>query len=142
MRMAASDAHVYLPTRGAVRGAAFAFFGFGALCVTGGMLWGIAMAATGDHAAAGAHAHLNLVGWVTMGLFGLYYALTPPAAASRLAWVHFAFAASGVILLVPGIFMAVTGRSEGLAIAGSFVTLASMLLFLFVLARHGFGRGD
>ena len=36
-----------------------------------GMLWGLQMAISGDHSAHPAHAHLNLLGWVSMALFGL-----------------------------------------------------------------------
>ena len=118
---------------------AFWFFALAALCVTGGMIWGIQMAATGDHGMVGAHAHLNLVGWVTMALFGLYYRATPGAAASGLARVHLILAVAGVALLVPGIALAVTGQGEILAIVGSFVTLASMLVFVFTVFRHGLG---
>lgn len=118
----------------------FIFFAAAALCVTGGMVWGIIMAASGDHALASAHAHLNLVGWVTLALFGVYYQLTPQAAATRLAKAHVGLALLGVALMVPGIVMVLTQRGEGVAIAGSMITLASMLVFLFTVVRHGFGQ--
>ncbi|SHI38341.1 hypothetical protein [Wenxinia saemankumensis] len=118
---------------------AFRFFAAGAICVTIGMAWGIQMAASQNHMMVGAHAHLNLVGWVTLGLFGLYYRTTPAANASRLAGIHFVVAVAGVVLLVPGIALATSGGSEILAIVGSFVTIASMLTFLVVLFRYGFG---
>jgi hypothetical protein len=114
------------------------FFTVAALCATVGMAWGIQMAATHDHLLSPAHAHLNLVGWVKMGLFGLYYRLTS-VAAGRLAWVHFALALVGVILMVPGIALAVLGQTEVLAIAGSFATIGSMLLFVLTVLRHGLG---
>jgi cbb3-type cytochrome oxidase subunit 1 len=114
------------------------FFTVAALCATVGMAWGVQMAATHDHLLSPAHAHLNLVGWVTMGLFGLYYRLTP-VAAGRLAWVHFALALVGVLLMVPGIALAVLGQTEVLAIAGSFATIGSMLLFVLTVLRHGLG---
>jgi cbb3-type cytochrome oxidase subunit 1 len=114
------------------------FFTVAALCATVGMAWGIQMAATHDHLLSPAHAHLNLVGWVTMGLFGLYYRLTP-SAAGRLAWVHFALALAGVTLMVPGIALAILGQTEALAIAGSFATIGSMLLFVLTVLRHGLG---
>lgn len=122
-----------------MRDVAFAFFLAAVLCVTGGMIWGITMAATGDHSMVGAHAHLNLVGWVTLALFGLYYRLTPRAAQSVLAKVHAVLAISGVAVMVPGIAIAITGGSPGVAIAGSFLTLGSMAVFLFTVVRHGFG---
>lgn len=125
-----------------MRGIGFYFFGLGAICVTIGMCWGIQMAASGDHLMAPAHAHLNLVGWVTLALFGIYYTLTPAAAASGLARLHLAVAALGVVLLVPGIAIAIAEVTEAVAISGSFVTLASMLLFLFIIWRFGLGRPE
>ncbi len=122
-----------------MRGIAFYFFAFAVLCVTIGMLWGIQMAASGDHALAPAHAHLNLVGWVSMGLFGLYYRLTPTAADAGLAKIHFVLAALGVIVMIPGIVLALSERGEMLAVAGSFLSLASMLIFGLTVLRHGFG---
>lgn len=115
------------------------FFATATLAVTGGMVWGIQMAATHDHTLSGAHAHLNLVGWATMALFGVYYALTPQAAEGVLPKLHYAVALGGLIALVPGIALAVTGGGEVLAIVGSFLTLGSMLVFLFIVLRHGFG---
>lgn len=122
-----------------MRDVAFAFLLAAALCVVGGMVWGLQMAASEHHAMLGAHAHLNLVGWATMALFGFYYRLTPAAAAGRLPWIHLACALGGVGLMVPGIAVATAGGAPGLAIAGSVLTFASMLLFLLTLIRFGFG---
>jgi hypothetical protein len=41
-----------------------------------GISMGIAMAVMRDHAIMPAHAHLNLLGWVSLFLFGIYYRLT------------------------------------------------------------------
>ena len=123
-----------------MRNIAFVFFATATLAVTIGMGWGIQMSASGDHSLAGAHAHLNLVGWATMALFGVYYALTPTAAAGIMPKVHYGFALAGVVLLVPGIVMAITQQGETLAKAGSVLTALSMLIFLVTVFRHGFGR--
>jgi len=119
-----------------MKGIAFAFFVTAVLAVTLGMAWGIQMSASGNHTLAGAHAHLNLVGWASMGLFGLYYHTVPVATAGSLAKVHYVVALAGVVLMVPGIVMAVTDRGEMLAVVGSLLTLASILIFLFTVARH------
>ena len=126
----------------ASRGVAFGFFAFAVLCVAAGMVWGLVMAATHDHAMAPAHAHLNLVGWATMGLFGLYYVVTPAAAESRLAKLHLPVAAAGVVAMVPGIALAELGLGEGLAIVGSLLTLVSMAVFVAVVMRFGLGRPE
>ena len=122
-----------------MRDIAFVFFFAAVLCVTGGMIWGLQMAASNDHTMVGAHAHLNLVGWATMALFGLYYRVTPQAARGWLPLVHSRFALPGVLVMVPRIAIASLGGSPGLAILGSFLTFGSMAVFLFTVIRHGFG---
>lgn len=123
-----------------MRGVAFVFLITAVLCVTGGMIWGLQMAASEDHSMVGAHAHLNLVGWATMALFAVYYRLTPQAAQGWLPRLHAVTAIIGVVVMVPGIAIATTGGSPSLAIAGSLLTLASMLIFLVTVIRFGFGR--
>ena len=120
---------------------AYHFFLAGVVSVTLGMVWGIQMSATGDHRLSAAHAHLNLIGWATFALFGVYYLMTPAAARSRLAAVHLALALGGLVLIVPGIVMALSERGDLLAKLGSVLTLASMLVFLVTVLRHGFGQG-
>jgi hypothetical protein len=122
-----------------MRGVALWFFASGVIYVTLGMFFGIWMAASQDHTLSGAHAHLNLVGWVTMALFGVFYHLVPAAAQRPLAKAHFALATIGVWLMVPGIALAVMGQTELLAIAGSLATVASMLVFLFTVLRQRSG---
>lgn len=124
-----------------MRDIAYVFFLAGTLAVTGGMVWGIQMAISEDHLLAPAHAHLNLVGWVTLSLFGLYYRLTPMAAQGLLPRIHAGIAILGVVALVPGIALAVTGGTPVLAAVGAFLSLGSMLIFLFTILRHGFGLG-
>jgi hypothetical protein len=119
-----------------MRGISFWFFLTAVIYVTIGMLWGIHMSASGDHALGPAHAHLNLIGWVTMALFGIYYHLVPKAAEHVLAKVHFAVATAGVIIIVPGIVMAIEETGEALAKIGSVLTLLSMLIFVFTVIRN------
>ncbi|TDK50066.1 hypothetical protein [Antarcticimicrobium luteum] len=100
-----------------------------------GMTWGIQMAAMNDHTLAPAHAHLNLVGWVTFAIFAFYYHLVPGAAQGRLAKLHLAVAVAGVVLMIPGIAMAVTRQGEALAKIGSLLTLISTLIFAAAVLR-------
>ncbi len=111
------------------------FFAIGTLFVLLGMLWGIQMSATGDHAMAPAHAHLNLVGFVLMGVFGAFYALAPSAAAGRLGMAHLALHSAAVVVLVPGIVMALTGSGETAAKIGSVLAVLSVALFLYQIIR-------
>lgn len=115
------------------------FFLTGALAVLIGMCWGIVMSATQDHALAPAHAHLNLIGFVVMSIYGIYYALTPQAAAGIIARVHYGLALLGVVLIVPGIVWAVQGTGDTAAKLGSVVTVLAMLVFIAQILRHGVG---
>lgn len=60
----------------------------------------------------------------------------PAAADTALAKVHYIVALSGLVLMMPGIVMALTERGETLAVVGSLLTFASILIFLFTVARH------
>lgn len=122
-----------------MRDVAFVFLLSAVLCVLGGMLWGIQMAISEDHVLAPAHAHLNLVGWATLALFGIYYRLTPPANGTALSKIHAGVAILGVVLMVPGIAIVVQGGTPAFAAAGAVITLASMTIFLVTVLRHGFG---
>lgn len=101
-----------------------------------GMIWGIAMSASNDHSLSPAHGHLNLIGWVTMALFGIYYHIVPDAAEKRLAKIHFAVATAGVLIIVPGIVLALEDNGTALAKAGSILTVISGLIFAFTVFRH------
>jgi hypothetical protein len=122
-----------------MRDPAFLFFCAAAVCATGGMLWGIQMAISGDHLLASAHAHLNLVGWVTLALMGLYYRLTPAANETPLAKVHAGIALLGVSVMVPGIAVVIHGGTPAIAAGGAFLSLASMLIFVTTILRQGLG---
>lgn len=120
-----------------MKGVAFYFFATGVVAVTLGMAWGIQMSASGDHAMSGAHAHLNLIGWVTFGLFGVYYHLVPAAAEARLALIHYLVALAGLVLMIGGLVVLFSGGADTIVVIGSFLTAASMLIFLFTVFRHG-----
>ena len=72
-----------------------------------GMLLGMQMGASNDFQLVPLHAHLNLLGWATMALYGTFYALTEKTMSKGLAWTNFAFAFAGILVLAPtlGIFL-------------------------------------
>jgi hypothetical protein len=117
------------------------FFATGAIFALCGMVWGIVMSATHDHTLSPAHGHLNLIGFVVMAVSGTFYALSPGAAASRLAAIHYWLSLAAVLAIVPGIVMAISGSGEALAKIGSVLTFAAMALFAFQVVRHGVGGG-
>ncbi|MBI1170776.1 hypothetical protein GC209_05195 [bacterium] len=119
-----------------MRGLAYYCLLSAALYALVGMAGGIAMAASQDHALAPVHAHLNLLGFVGFSLYGLYYHLVPGAAESRLGRLHVTAATLGIWLLIPGVALANLGLNEGLAIAGSVVTILAMALFAAVVGLN------
>jgi len=108
------------------------------LMVVAGMIWGIIMAISQDHSAMPAHAHLNLLGWVSLFLFGLFYHLHPAIDRSRTALVQVSAWIIGTVILTIGVGLVHTGHDIGVpfAIIGSFTVLAAMLLFGWLVVRR------
>jgi hypothetical protein len=65
------------------------WFKFAAVYFLCGIALGLHMAKSGDHSMFPVHAHINLLGWVSMALFGLIYRQFPAMAESKLAAAHF-----------------------------------------------------
>ena len=107
------------------------------LFVIAGMSMGIAMAIAQDHSVMPAHAHLNLLGWVSLFLFGIYYRLHPAADASRLALVQVGTWCVGTVILTVAVAAIHLGHTAADPIAGigSLVLLADMLLFAVFVFR-------
>ena len=106
--------------------------------VVAGMIWGIVMAASGDHAAMPAHAHLNLLGWVSLFLFGIFYHLHPAIDASRAAIVQVWTWILSTVVMTVGVALVHTGHQVGdpIAAVGSLLVLASMLHFGWLVYRR------
>lgn len=102
-----------------------------------GMALGIFMAASGDHSEMPTHAHINLLGYVSMMLYGLFYKHYPQAAKGGLPTVHFWLANIGLIGITIGIGLYYGGvpEAEPLAAASSFVAIAGMAVFAVVVFR-------
>ena len=106
--------------------------------VLAGMVWGIIMAISQDHSAMPAHAHLNLLGWVSLFLFGIFYHLHPALDRSRAALVQVGLWIVGTVILTTGVGLIHTGHNVGepIAAAGSFTVLAAMLAFGWLVMRR------
>lgn len=118
-----------------------AFFAVAIVCVLGGMGLGMQMGATHNFVLAPAHAHINLVGWVTMALYGAFYALAPHAS-MRLAWINFIVSVVGALVMIPALIMFLNGgedpkwvpmmsAGEGITALGAFIFAISVFRELF-----------
>ena len=103
-----------------------------------GMAWGIFMAMSQDHSTMPAHAHLNLLGWVSLFLMGVYYRLHPQLDRSRLAVAQvWAWIVSSITLTI-GVGMLYSGNEgvgDPIAAVSSIVALAAMLVFGWLVWR-------
>ena len=109
------------------------------LFVIAGMIWGIVMAISEDHSAMPAHAHLNLLGWVSLFLFGIYYRLHPALEGAKSAFVQIWIWIIGTIVLTIGVGLVHSGHPVGdpIAAVGSFIVLFDMVLFGWLVFRAG-----
>ena len=105
---------------------------------------GISMAISGNHSVMGAHAHINLLGWVTSAIFGGYYALNPAKAEGLLPMVHFGVYMIGVVVMVGSLYLLLSGNiaMEPLVAAGSIVTFIGALIFAVVVFSPARNRAD
>jgi cbb3-type cytochrome oxidase subunit 1 len=103
------------------------------LSLTVGVSMGIGMGIAHDFQFAPVHAHLNLVGWASLALYGLAYRAYPALKRSRLGPAHLIAATLGAVLFPIGLYLAIAHDTVGLAIMGSLIWLAGVLIFLLNL---------
>jgi hypothetical protein len=108
------------------------------LLAIAGMVWGIVMAASGDHSAMPAHTHLNLLGWVSLFLFGIFYHLHPAMDHGRAAIVQAALWIVATVILTIGVGLIYAGYAigEAIATAGALAALTDMVLFGWLVMRR------
>jgi hypothetical protein len=113
------------------------FIGAALICLLVGEGFGIWMGVHQDFVLAPSHAHLNLVGWVTLTAYGLVHRAYPALAGSRLAPYQCALAILGATGLPIGIGMAIASGDTNVlpAIIFSFVVLTATLLFALMFFR-------
>jgi len=102
-----------------------------------GIGMGIAMAASRNHAIMPAHAHLNLLGWVSLFLFGIYYRLHPALDTKRLAMVQVGVWSLGTVVLTVAVAALHLGYAafEPVAAIASLLVLAGFVLFTVLVFR-------
>ena len=116
------------------------FLTLGAAMLVVGVAMGIYMGIVHDFQLSPVHAHVNLVGWVSLSLFGVVYRLFPELQTRRLAKIHFALAAPAGVVFPFGIALAVLADKPLLAIVASLLWFVGAILFLVQLAGLAFAR--
>ena len=118
--------------------ASSASFQAAVLFVLAGMVWGLQMAISDDHSAFPAHAHLNLLGWVSLFLFGIYYRLNPALDASRAAIIQVGIWCIGTVIMVIGVGLVHTGHQSGdpIAAVGAIMVFVGMAHFAWLVFQR------
>lgn len=100
-----------------------------------GMFMGIAQ----DFRLSSAHAHLALLGWVTLALTGLFYLARPSWSHGALARAHFWLHNAGLPIMIVslGLFAYGYERAEPFIALGSTVVSVALLLFAVRVLRQG-----
>lgn len=118
-----------------------AFFVTGGLLLLSGMVLGEYMGAHEDFALSPLHAHINLLGWVTLALYGTFYTLTKDTYSPRLAWTNYILSSVGVLAMIPMLALLLTApdgakRYGPLAGAAGGIALLGLLVFLISAFRE------
>ncbi len=117
-----------------------AFFAVATLCLLIGMTWGIVMGASENMVTMPAHAHLNLLGWVTLSIYGSFYALTKERLKPKLAWANFFASSAGVVILIPVLALFLAGGNNPkfipLLMVGELLSVLGVLIFGVSVVRE------
>ena len=107
------------------------------------MMLGMRMGSIENFVLAPAYAHLNLVGWATMALYGGFYALTP-SASTRLAWINLIVSTVGVLVMIPSLVMFLKSGNDPKWVppmaAGEIITALGAAIFAISVFRELFRR--
>jgi hypothetical protein len=109
----------------------------GSLTALIGVSLGIYMGISHDHLLAPVHVHLNLIGWVSMFLFGLFYKANP-LVIGKLAIAQVLLSSVGYIAMLSGLAGLLITSHPGfqpLAVGGSLMVWAGFALFAYVVVR-------
>ena len=96
-----------------------------------GVILGVEIGIHHQFAYSNVHAHINLLGWATLALAGVIYALFPAAGNNRLAAAHFWLQNIGLPIFTMGMFGIDSNIRAGVPLIGigSMLVVFAMVLF-------------
>jgi hypothetical protein len=96
-----------------------------------GVALGTGMGATQDFRLIHVHAHVNLLGWVALGLIGLLYAAHPRLAQGWPAHAHYWLHTLGLVLFMGAYAWGVLDGAKPVAAIGTGASLVGLGVLLF-----------
>jgi hypothetical protein len=103
-----------------------------------GIALGMYMGASHNHAAAPAHAHINLIGFVSLFLIGLFYERRDALNRSKLAFWQVFIWTVGSIILNTAVALLYFGNPQFIMLApvGEMIVAASALAFTVIVFKE------
>src|SRR4051812_45949576 len=98
-----------------------------------GVGFGLYMGASGDHTLFSVHAHINLLGWVSLTLIGLIYRQFPDIATNRLAKIQFWLHNLGLPCLLVALTCLMQGNRAIEPAVGVFSIVVGLSVVLFAV---------
>lgn len=113
------------------------FLRLGVLSALVGMTLGVWMGANQDFVLRPVHAHINLLGFASMMLFGLFYRAFPAAGRGWLPMTHFVLSVLGFLILMPSLTLMLLQQPLFLPgmIASEIMLVASMAVFVIIVFK-------
>ena len=113
------------------------FLRLGALSALVGMALGVWMGANETFTLRPVHAHVNLLGFASMMLFGLFYRAFPAAGRGWMPMVHFVLSVVGFLILMPSLTLMLLGKPLFMPgmIASEIMLVASIALFVVIVFK-------
>ncbi|MDO9076058.1 MAG: hypothetical protein Q7U72_01260 [Brevundimonas sp.] len=113
------------------------FLRLGALSALVGMALGVWMGANENFTLRPVHAHINLLGFASMMLFGLFYRAFPAGGRGWLPMAHFVLSVVGFLILMPSLTLMLLARPLFMPgmIASEIMLVASMALFIVIVFK-------
>ncbi|MGH8362199.1 MAG: cytochrome-c oxidase [Gammaproteobacteria bacterium] len=98
-----------------------------------GVIFGLVMGMSHQFQYAPVHAHINLLGWASLGLSGVIYWLCPRAGGHWLGLVHFWLHNIGLPIFVAGLFFLQAGHPAAQPVVAVGATIAVIGIVFFTL---------
>ena len=102
-----------------------------------GSMLGLGMGIAQNFAEMPVHAHLNLLGWASLGLISLFYRAHPALTQTYLAKMHFWLHNLGLPVAMAGLFIVLQGERRALPIVviGSITVIVGIACFVANVMR-------
>lgn len=103
-----------------------------------GFILGMYMGINRDFSLTPVHSHLNLLGWLSLAVYGVVYKLYPAMSSDRMAGLHYYFSAVGVIVMMLSLALLIKGQQwvAILLVISEVAVVLGMIIFTLIFWRH------